>query len=84
MGLLSKQTKSASTIDAAFRSSPIDNPPRFKGGELALKRFLQKNLRIHPIFARVDVEGWTRIQFIVDVDGCIQADSIPKSLLGLG
>lgn len=79
-GLSSEKVVPALTIDAQFRPSLIDNPPRFKGGETALKRFLQKNLRFPPLLLRADVEGWTRIQFIVDVDGRILKPQVYKSL----
>jgi len=79
-GLSSEQTKSSFNIDEGFRPVLIDNPPRFKGGEAALKRFLQKNLRFPPLLLRYNVEGWTRIQFIVDVDGCILNPVVYKSL----
>ncbi|MBW3377132.1 energy transducer TonB [Hymenobacter norwichensis] len=79
-GLSSEKIVPALTIDAQFRPSLIDNPPRFKGGETALKRFLQKNLRFPPLLLRSNVEGWTRIQFIVDVNGCICNPVVHKSL----
>ena len=78
--LLTQYLKPALDIDAAFRPSLIDNPPHFKGGEEALKRFLQKNLRFPPLLLRSNVEGWTRIQFIVDVDGRILRPVVYKSL----
>lgn len=78
--LVSKQTKHDLTIEEDFHPVLIDNPPHFKGGEAALKRFLQKNLRFPPLLLRFNVEGWTRIQFIVDVDGRILNPVVYKSL----
>ncbi|WP_167855148.1 energy transducer TonB [Hymenobacter wooponensis] len=63
-------------------SSPslIDTPPQFKGGEAGLRRFLSQNFRFPPAMLRYQIEGWTAIRFIVDVNGDIRNPSVYKSL----
>ncbi|MBX0291624.1 energy transducer TonB [Hymenobacter sp. HSC-4F20] len=68
------------TSDPVICYSLFDAPPRFKGGEAELKRFLSHNLRFPPALLRAHVEGLTGVRFTVDVNGHIRNPIVYKSL----
>ncbi|WP_142686288.1 M56 family metallopeptidase [Chitinophaga polysaccharea] len=50
----------------------VEQPPQFPGGEEALARYLNKNIRYPEEAQKAKVDGTTFVQFIVDADGSIR------------
>lgn len=55
-------------------------PPAFPGGEEALRRWLEENLKYPATAARMGIEGIVIVEFNVDVDGELIDISIVRSL----
>ncbi|HWV66705.1 energy transducer TonB [Chitinophaga sp.] len=49
----------------------VEIPPAFPGGESALMKYLVKNIKYPPVSADEGVTGISRIQFIIDAQGCV-------------
>ena len=47
----------------------VEQMPRFPGGEVALMRYLQENIKYPPEAAKKDIEGRVVVQFIIDKTG---------------
>ena len=47
----------------------VEQMPRFPGGEVALMRYLQENIKYPPEAAKNDIEGRVIVQFIIDKTG---------------
>jgi TonB family protein len=50
----------------------VEQPPQFPGGEEALARYLNKNIRYPQEAQKANVSGTTFVQFIVNTDGSIR------------
>lgn len=50
----------------------VEQPPQFPGGEEALARYLNKNIRYPEEAQKAKVSGTTFVQFIVEADGSIR------------
>ncbi|HEY8954985.1 energy transducer TonB, partial [Chitinophaga sp.] len=50
----------------------VEQPPQFPGGEDALARYLNKNIRYPEEAQKAKVSGTTFVQFIVEADGSIR------------
>ena len=47
----------------------VEQMPRFPGGEVALMRYLQENIKYPPEAAKNDIEGRVIVQFIIEKTG---------------
>ena len=47
----------------------VEQMPRFPGGEVALMRYLQENIKYPPEAAKKDIEGRVIVQFIIEKTG---------------
>ena len=47
----------------------VEQMPRFPGGEVALMRYLQENIKYPPEAAKKDIEGRVVVQFIIEKTG---------------
>lgn len=58
----------------------IEKMPQFPGGDVALARFLQKNLRYPMVAQANDISGKVYAQFVVDKNGAISDIKIVRGL----
>jgi protein TonB len=56
--------------------------PEFPGGEDALIRYLQKNIRYPNYAAENNIEGTIQVEFIVNENGSIQNAKVVKGIKG--
>ncbi|AII52198.1 energy transducer TonB [Hymenobacter sp. APR13] len=54
--------------------------PEFPGGTQALTRFVQQQLHFPPLFLRLNVEGWTGVNFLITASGHISQATVYHSL----
>jgi protein TonB len=60
----------------------VEQMPEFPGGEDALIRYLQKNIRYPSYAAENEIEGSVQVEFIVNEDGSIQNTKVVKGIKG--
>jgi protein TonB len=60
----------------------VEQMPEFPGGEDALIRYLQKNIRYPNYAAENEIEGTVQVEFIVNEDGSIQNTKVVKGIKG--
>lgn len=49
----------------------VEIPPAFPGGEIALSKYLVKNINYPRITSEGEIPARVRIQFIIDAQGCV-------------
>lgn len=49
----------------------VEIPPAFPGGEVALAKYLVKNIKYPPVSMEEAMTCTSRIQFIIDAQGCV-------------
>jgi TonB family protein len=85
---IQKNINSDTFIDKIKNTSlnkPIVFPeqmPEFPGGEDALIRYLQQNIRYPKYAAENEIEGTVQVEFIVNEDGSIQNTKVVKGIKG--
>lgn len=57
---------------------PYEEMPEFIGGETALYKFLEKNVKYPKAARKADVEGTVRVRFVVDTDGTVTDIKVKK------
>lgn len=60
----------------------VEQQPEFPGGEVALLKYLQKNIKYPPIAKENGIEGTVYISFIVFEDGSIQQVKVARDIGG--
>jgi TonB family protein len=68
------------TKDTLFYGEKIDTEPKFKGGQMELKKFIANNLK-YPGFAQhKKIQGKVVVEFIIGKDGYIRCAKIIEKL----
>jgi len=58
----------------------VDKMPEFPGGQVALVKFLSKNIKYPSIYKKNKINGRVFVSFVIDKDGKVVSPKIVKSL----
>lgn len=78
--LTTKQTFSQSNVDENAVYTKVDKMPEFPGGQVALVKFLSKNIKYPSKYKKDKLNGRVFVSFIIDKTGKVTQPKIVKSL----
>lgn len=76
----SQEIKREHEIIECFETKFYDTPPTFKGGDVKMNKFIQKNLKYPLEATTAEIEGKVFIQFKISEKGKIDSINILKSI----